>query len=1624
MKSLVNIILLIGMMMISIHPGTTPALGEAFHLPDAEAPENAFLTGSGMPGWPIPDKPIPVHEPGRPSRAESYSTQVMQENELGVAEIVSLSGVEAMTADGLDPLAGSYRLVGKDDVAVGIYNVSSRQIGLNSYRDSTISLVPGSEITLAPAATPQRHSLVLTAGDLNGDGVDEQIAAWVDAADNYIYLAIGEMPGTDGRTSSDPAAAANGDQVDLLVRGYDQALWHAQFDGSSWGSWNNNAGGLLLSAPAIASRGTDAFDVFAIGTDNQIYRRQWDGSAWAGSWSGLPADPVFSTIPAWIGPPPELPAPSVIAYGTNAFDVFRLAPDRSLRWNRFNGSAWQGWQGLGGMFASEPGTVLLPDGRLQVFAIGVDQALWYLLSQSSGWEMDGSAYRWQRAELNGMDADVTPVSAPSALRLPSGQIQVFVRGSDDALWQVTYSGSWGAWSKAGGGLASRPAAAMRSSQGLALFAQEEQGSLQYSSDGATWVPLAYPWLPACCLSSPINTGIKSYITALTNPVDQINVIDVATGHFRGDGRQQIALAYTLLGGDNKDDGIGLQLFDITDGFKTLIPLGSLQRANQDYFPKIAVGEFDGDAPQEIALAYATRRGGVCVYEHMNYAGAQIAWLKEGTYAMPAYRFNDVISSLKVSPGWEVTVYNANPPGTQHKTFGPGDFPNLHSIYYEGTSTIIGDTISSVRVTRVGQETISVLVNNGIYNQRNAHVALEIFDVDPQNLIPSSKAIDYYEIPLTDWVHPAPERTLHIVAGDFDGARDLQGKLHDEVALMWDKVWWVSSGDHYDAYFHILDIQPTATGLSIAPHGGRAIEEWGTGLPSFDTFYPYSAEINLATGDFDGDGRDEIVRTWPRSFDDDEWPDLYRNLQVLDYEGSWGLTSLELPGIARFSYTDALAAGDLNRDMKDEIIFYNVIGNVLNHYSYEYSDGSWTLVAGAYPRIISLATGDIVVLASGDFGGNGIRVGAPTYRRQYDVGQVIAVVNAPPKHKDVIDGVLYNLNADQSGTYAQFEQVVGSSTEVSVTTQKDWGVDSTFKLTIGDPEATHTTTSLENSYGQNFSATSGSVQSLTYTQSVGAITDDVLYYTRLDYDVWEYPVYDRLTNTPQGYMSVVWPIGGMQSVVESANTCDGWYKPNHQLMNAWSYPVNATQLADRDGSSDLVSLSNYEIGTSLVDYSVQFSSVSTQQRSHEFELGFAASLEKQIGGESIGLNLGVVSFSTRMPSLYFSSRGHYNTSELSTWKTETSSSTKLSGYFAPIANGSAYRYYVRPYLYWTESDYLVLDYVTDPSSAAFWSTAGANYNRPDPAFIYPWSGGQCNHLWADSRYFTSDISIDPPMAAVGDPVKITATLRNFSKMGNINSPHNKSFKVAFYHGDPASGGVKIGEGTIAIGELGPRAVLSRSIDWVAQGSGDQHIYVVIDPDGVLPEVHEDNNKGYGVLHMDVIDFIDVGQAEQKAYHDITLLLGQSMPVPTLHVPLGAFKANLRIDLRAALDFQADDILGLPFEVVSYQTNWDNPMPGFSLRPTAGNPPGVVMIDYASADLSGFNESQLALYRFNGVAWENAVLSCNDPQYRPQRFPAQKLIAVPVCAVGVFALSDAAPQPPVIEPPRIFLPVTFR
>jgi len=306
----------------------------------------------------------------------------------------------------------------------------------------TLSAIPGSWAQMG------NHRFYDTAaGDLNGDLQDEQITAWIGDG-NQIYLSIGEMPGSLGRATSAPAVVSSDGGLDLVVRGYDDALWY--HDGASW----QNAGGRLLSGPAVASRAAGQFDVFAVGLDDSVepnflvlWHNQWNGAAWTG-WEALDNPDEGSPPADWPiverdVPTPELPAPAVVTDGSNQLDLFWRWPDNTLRWRHFDGANWGSWQNQGGMLASGPGAVA-HDGQIDVFARGVDDALWNLTYNGSSWE------DWQRIDRLGMPDGVTIASAPAAVSPAAGQMLVTVRGSDDRLWQLDYDGSsWGDWHLAG-----------------------------------------------------------------------------------------------------------------------------------------------------------------------------------------------------------------------------------------------------------------------------------------------------------------------------------------------------------------------------------------------------------------------------------------------------------------------------------------------------------------------------------------------------------------------------------------------------------------------------------------------------------------------------------------------------------------------------------------------------------------------------------------------------------------------------------------------------------------------------------------------------------------------------------------------------------------------------------------------------------------------------------------------------------------------------------------------------------------------------------------------------------------------------------------------------------------------
>jgi C1A family cysteine protease len=145
--------------------------------------------------------------------------------------------------------------------------------------------------------------------------------------------------------------------------------------------------------------------------------------------------------------------------------------------------------------ASSPAVLAQNANSLDLFVQGTDHALYYTHWNGATW----SAWK----SLGGV-----LTSSPAATSPANGVIDVFVRGSDGALYSKQLSGgAWGSWKKIGGQLApgTGPAADAQNANSLDVFVQGTDHVLYYTHwNGATWS--AWKSLGGVLTSSPAATS--------------------------------------------------------------------------------------------------------------------------------------------------------------------------------------------------------------------------------------------------------------------------------------------------------------------------------------------------------------------------------------------------------------------------------------------------------------------------------------------------------------------------------------------------------------------------------------------------------------------------------------------------------------------------------------------------------------------------------------------------------------------------------------------------------------------------------------------------------------------------------------------------------------------------------------------------------------------------------------------------------------------------------------------------------------------------------------------------------------------------------------------------------------
>lgn len=285
-----------------------------------------------------------------------------------------------------------------------------------------------------------------------------------------------------GLITSNPVAVLNADgRVEVFAKGSDNALyhnWQTAPGSSAWSGWAG-LGGNAAGDPAVARNSDGRLQLFYRGGDNLLYTLS---QSFAGSSAWTAQTNLSGTL---------ISDPAVAANSDGRLEVFAVMTDNGVSHNYqtvTSGSSWSGWIGLGGFTNSTQLAVARnTDGFLQVFYRDASSGGISFMKQTPGAPGGWAA----PVNIGG-----TPASDPTVGTNADGRLEVFFRGTNNALWhnwQLSPSGaSWSGFVSLGGFLTSGAPAARNADGRLSVVVRGADNATLYynaqssSSSSSSW----------------------------------------------------------------------------------------------------------------------------------------------------------------------------------------------------------------------------------------------------------------------------------------------------------------------------------------------------------------------------------------------------------------------------------------------------------------------------------------------------------------------------------------------------------------------------------------------------------------------------------------------------------------------------------------------------------------------------------------------------------------------------------------------------------------------------------------------------------------------------------------------------------------------------------------------------------------------------------------------------------------------------------------------------------------------------------------------------------------------------------------------------------------------------------
>nr|WP_321500887.1 hypothetical protein [uncultured Dethiosulfovibrio sp.] len=417
-------------------------------------------------------------------------------------------------------------------------------------------------------------------------------------------------------------------------------------------------------------------------------------------------------------------------------------------------------------------------------------------------------------------------------------------------------------------------------------------------------------------------------------------------------------------------------------------------------------------------------------------------------------------------------------------------------------------------------------------------------------------------------------SVTVAMGDMDGdGKDELAVLHGNTSALYQKSRlyldiYKSSNGKMKKHVEGLQIGKTA---KMAKNSAPAVE--------------------ASIADLDGDGTGELVCI---ATDEDSSNKLIFYVIKIDdsgvsYRESWPIIDLESdwtmhPDFVRFSMDTGRYIYPETEDLRKQIGLVSTRGSDSTGgvhwgvFQWDKTSGVTLIGQGKNTDSAVMASNLVPSIVASDLDRDSMVLGEPTGFTVYDNIEPIFIVQAPPRHWDVLssDGESRTLDAfavlDGYSTTMNGKTSTSTSTSKTKTSSGSWGASAGFSVSkVFDHKDSVKMFDSGLEYAGNAASQNTKGSSTTTTASLKAVAqyDDQVYFRANTHDVWRYPVLAPaskafITSGDESFRKFIQFI--VPKVIQStfASTAGkevDWYEPWHNGLNLFSYPKKLEQTRD-------------------------------------------------------------------------------------------------------------------------------------------------------------------------------------------------------------------------------------------------------------------------------------------------------------------------------------------------------------------------------------------------------------------------------------------------------------------------------